>query len=171
LFAALANFVFGLARDRPVLIVIEDIHWADEASLDFLYHLARSLADQRVLLLTTYRVDEVHPSFNRWLAQLSHDRLASEMAIRALKQDEVGAMLNAMVGTGRPVHRDFVEELFALTEGNPFFVEELMAALVASGEIDLAEDGWDRHPLEGVAVPRSVQDAVLRRTERLVLLL
>jgi DNA-binding CsgD family transcriptional regulator len=167
LFATLAAFIFGLSLERPVLIVIEDAHWADEPSLDFLHHLARYVGAHRVLLLGTYRSDEIHPTFSRWLAQLAHDRVANEIALHGLGRDDVSAMLHAILGEARPVHRDTVDELFALTEGNPFFIEEVLATLVTGGELNPADGTLDHLPLDDIRVPHSIQEAMLRRAEHL----
>jgi DNA-binding NarL/FixJ family response regulator len=167
LFAALAQFLARAARDRPLLLVIEDVHWSDDASLELLHHLGRACPRHPWLLLATYRTDETHPGLRHWLTLLARDRLADELDLSPLARDDVDAMLRTAFGLARPVHTDFLDALFELTEGNPFFVEEVIAALVAAGELDLTDEAWARRPWSAAPLPRSVQDAVLGRAERL----
>src|SRR5262249_12282949 len=75
----------------------------------------------------------------------------------------VDAMLGALLDLPTPATAEFRAALYALTEGNPFFVEEVVRALVAAGEITRTGVGWERRPLAELRVPRSVQDAVQRR--------
>src|SRR5262249_33053281 len=77
------------------------------------------------------------------------------------------SMLRAIFALNRPVRAEFLEAVYALTEGNPFFVEEVLRVLVASGDVFYAAGAWDRKPLEQLHIPRSVQDAVRRRLEGL----
>ena len=81
LFTALAQFFTGQATKQPVLLVIEDIHWSDETSLEFLHYLARRCTASPLLVLLTYRSDEVHPSLSHFLAQLDRERLVQEFAL------------------------------------------------------------------------------------------
>jgi DNA-binding CsgD family transcriptional regulator len=154
----------GPARDRqPRLIAVEDLHWADEASLDYLLHLARRLARRPVLLIVTYRSDEVHPALRHFLAGLDRERLAREAALAPLDRTEVGDMLRAIFALARPPRADLLGALYDLTEGNPFFIEEVLHNLVAGGDIFYADGRWDRKPLDELHIPRSIHDAVQRR--------
>jgi len=85
---------------RLLQIVIEDIHWCDDTSLEFLLHFARRIASrnapQPVLLLLTYRSDEVHPALQHFLAELDRARLATELNLGRLAAVEVGEMIRAI---------------------------------------------------------------------------
>ena len=96
LFAALAQFFIGQARKQAVLLIIEDIHWSDDTSLEFLHYLARHSTTQPLLLLLTYRNDEVRPRLRQFLAQLDRERLAQELWLAHLTRDDVDAMLRAI---------------------------------------------------------------------------
>jgi hypothetical protein len=76
---ALVQFVAGLARVQPVLLVIEDLHWSDDTSLEVLLHLARRIANQPILLLLTYRTEDLHPSLSHFLAELDRGRLVRDV--------------------------------------------------------------------------------------------
>jgi DNA-binding CsgD family transcriptional regulator len=152
---------------RPLLLVIEDLHWGDDLSLDYLLHLARHLGPHAVCLLATYRQDEAPPSLGRWLATLDRERLAHELPLEPLTQDEVEAMIRAIFAQSEPVRREFVEAVARLSEGNPFFIEEILKSLVAAGDIFYRNGAWSRKTLQELSIPRTVQDAVQRRTQGL----
>src|SRR6266480_4178338 len=172
LFAALTRFFKERASQRPVLLVIEDLHWCDDVSLEFLQPLARSCATQPLLLLMTYRSDEVQPSLQRCLTQLDRARLSQELQLVPLSRSDVEAMLGAMFALHEGEQANLLDLIYPLTEGNPFFVEEVFTSLVSRGEL-LSRDGvWQRKPhpdnhSEHMPVPRSVQDAVQQRTQQL----
>ena len=169
LFAALAHCLVDRDDDRPLLVVVEDLHWCDDASLDFLFYLARRAASQPLLLLGTYRAEDADPRLRHWLAQLDRARLAEELTLGPLERSEVAAMLGAIFGQQRPLPDELVEAIHALAEGNPFYVEELLDALVAAGDIRQVDGAWewDPRPTAEWHVPRSLQDVVQQRVGRL----
>src|SRR5256886_1815656 len=96
LFAVLATFFLYLSTQSPVLLIIEDAHWSDDTSLDFLHYLTRRSASQPLLLLVTYRHEEMQPELSSWLAQLDRERLAHEIRLVPLARNEVDTMLSAI---------------------------------------------------------------------------
>ncbi len=170
LFEALVQFLARstqVPRPAPLLLILEDIHWCDETSLDFLHLLARRLATLPILLLATYRREEVSPGLKQLLAQLGRGRLAREIGLEPLNPNDVHTMIQAIFDLKRPVRPEFSEPIYTLTEGNPFFIEEVLKALVAAGEVFYADDGWTRKSMQQLHIPTSVQDAVQRRTRQL----
>src|SRR5262249_41403696 len=89
LFAVLANFLIQLSASSPLLLIIEDIHWSDSTSLDFLHYLARRTAPYPILLLVTYRQDEMRLELRSWLAQLTRERLAQRVQLAPLSRNDV----------------------------------------------------------------------------------
>src|SRR5713226_7933230 len=166
-FEILAHFLTSQARTRPVLLVVEDLHWSDDTSLEFLHYLTRRCSAHQLLLLLTYRSDEARPSLRHFLAQLDRERLTQEILLVRLTRDEVEAMLRAIFALSRSTRLDLPDPIYALTEGNPFFVEEALKSLIAAGEIYYANGRWERKPLGELHIPRSVQDAVQQRTDQL----
>jgi DNA-binding CsgD family transcriptional regulator/Flp pilus assembly protein TadD len=163
LFVALTHFLLGQTEQRPLVLSIEDLHWSDDTSLEFLLSLARHLRSHPLLLLLTYRGEEVHPALAHFLSALDRERATVECSLTPLTMEEVQAMLRAIFQLKRPVRRDFLETLYQLTEGNPFFVEEVLKSLLAAGDIFFADGVWDRKPLAELHIPRSVSDAVQQR--------
>jgi DNA-binding CsgD family transcriptional regulator len=163
LFHALAQVVTLLARTQPVFLAFEDVHWSDDATLDLIFHLARSHASQPVVVALTYRGEEAGPRLVRLVADLERARLVDDLAIEPLGRDDVGAMLRAIFGAGENFGDDFVHLLHGLTEGNPFFVEETLKALIVAGDLSPTGGRWRARPLERVRVPQTAVEAVRRR--------
>ena len=174
LFAVLATFFLRLSTASPVLMSIEDVHWSDDTSLDFLHYLARRSTAHPLLLLVTYRQDEMRPELRSWLAQLDREHLAQEIHLDHLSRGDLDAMLSAIFrqqqtsfDMRRFLHGELLDTLYALTEGNPFFVEETLRALMIEGDIFYTHGYWNRKPFGDARIPRSIQDAVQRRTGQL----
>lgn len=167
LFAALLHHIARVAARQPLVLLVEDLHWSDDNSLEFLTHLARFSITRPVLVLLTYRGDDARPPLEHWLAEFERERLAREFTLDRLRRDEVAAMLRAIFGLGGPIRAEFLDAIFELTGGNPFFIEEVLKALISAGDIFYGVSGWDRKPVDQLRIPRSVQDAVWRRVERL----
>jgi predicted ATPase len=156
----------------PTLLIAEDLHWADDASLDLLHSLARTLPNRRALLLLTYRSDESSSSSNRALRQfrdnLDRARLAQELHLAPLERADIDGMLRAILSLDRSPRGDFLELVNSLTEGNPFFVEELLRALIAEGQLIRSGGTWSpAAPAAELRLPRTVLAAVQRQSESL----
>jgi DNA-binding CsgD family transcriptional regulator/tetratricopeptide (TPR) repeat protein len=171
LFAVLATFFHHLSIQLPVLLIIEDVHWSDDTSLDFLHYLARRSASQPLLLVVTYRHDEIQPRLSSWLAQLDRERLAHEIRLMPLARNEVDTMLWAIFeeqhtsfDMRRFLHGELLDVLYKLTEGNPFFIEETLGSLIAAGDIFYVQNYWNHRTGSEVSIPRSIQDVVQQRT-------
>ena len=174
LFAALAQLFLRPIPTRPVLLVVEDLHWSDQTSLDFLHYLARRCAAAPLLVLLTYRSDEVHPGLGQFLAQLDRERLAQEMVLAPLTHSDVGGMVQTIFALPRSMFAapplgqgELLDALYALTEGNPFFIEELLKSLIAARDVFYAHGRWQHKELHELHLPRSIQDAVELRTAQL----
>jgi DNA-binding CsgD family transcriptional regulator len=101
-----------------------------------------------------------------WLAQLDHERLAQEVFLTPLSRSEVEAMLQAIFDRKQTVPTETLDALYELTEGNPFFLEEILKSLILTSTIVSASQMWERQPLNELLIPRSVQDAVQLRLEQ-----
>ena len=166
LHSAFAALLADLARERPIVIVIEDLHWADEASLELFPHLARKLRDVPLLLVGTYRTDELHRRhpLRPVLAELSRNRVADEIAVRRLSEDEVANFLREAMRLERPPTPEFRRAIFETCEGNPLFMEEVLRALVERGDVEYREGSWRRtKEVADIAIPDTLRDAVLER--------
>jgi class 3 adenylate cyclase/tetratricopeptide (TPR) repeat protein len=163
----------AFARESPVLLVLEDMHWADEASLELLRHVARELRDARIAILATYRSDEMHRRHPllRALAELQRERVTAEILLKRLTPDETKEVIRATFAQSDPnvkISDEFRDVIHARSEGNPFFTEELLKALVESGGVYLdAHSGWQRKPIDQLEIPGSIREAVRARIDGL----
>jgi DNA-binding CsgD family transcriptional regulator len=167
LFQALAQTITRLTQNQPLIMVIEDLHWSDSASLEFLTLLARRITAHPILLVLTYRDDETTPELTHFLAELDRARLSTEFTLKRMRPLEVDAMLRAILRLETPITKEFLDAIFPLTEGNPFFIEEMLKALIADGDIFYANGTWDRKEIDQLRIPRTIQDAVQWRTQQL----
>jgi predicted ATPase len=175
LFATLTHFFIGLTTKQPVLLTVEDIHWSDDTSLEFFHLLARRCLAHPLLLVLTYRNDEIHPDLSHWLAQLDRAHLAHEIVLTALARSEVDAMLRAIFGLQGPAPAETLDAIYALTEGNPFFIEEILKSLITVGAITTsgidaslsADRIGEGYALNAMPIPRSLQGAVQQRVNQL----
>ena len=127
LFEALLGLFMRLARDRGLLFVVEDAHWADPSTLDLLAYLARNSRDAGIVVLATFRTDELHrrhPLLPH-LAELERGRAAQRVDLARFDREELASQIGAI--RDRPVDPDLLEAVFGRSGGNPFFVEELLA--------------------------------------------
>lgn len=118
----LLGFFRHLSATQPLILIIEDVHWSDDASLEFLLFLARRIASYPILLLLTYRSEEQQVPFTRFLAGLDRERLATELMLTRLDRKEVETMIQALLPLRYPMRAKMLETIDALTEGNPFFI-------------------------------------------------
>ncbi len=128
LFEALLELIDELGREAPVVLWLEDLHWADRSTRAFCAFLARSVREERLLAVLTYRPDELsrrHP-MRPLLAELERGSAAARIELAPFAHDEVEAQLTDILG-GEP-DREVVERVLARSEGNPLFTEELLAS-------------------------------------------
>jgi predicted ATPase len=128
LFLAVAELLGAVARESGLLLVTEDVHWADSATLDCLTYLVRSAGAGALTLMVTCRSDEVplDGQVTRWLAHVRGGGTVEEIRLGPLSRAEAAQQIAALVGEEPP--DQFADDLFARTEGNPFFTEQLVAA-------------------------------------------
>jgi DNA-binding CsgD family transcriptional regulator/tetratricopeptide (TPR) repeat protein len=135
LFELLLGLLGRLSEQAPLLLVVEDLHWADRSTRDLLAFLVRNLRRERVLVVVTYRTDE--PGQQRlgpYLAELDRNSSVERIELSRLDQVQTTAQLVGILGAAPAA--DLVEAVFARSEGNPFFTEELLAVVRAgSGEL------------------------------------
>ncbi len=131
LFLAVAELLGAVARESGLLLVTEDVHWADSATLDCLTYLVRTAGAGALTLMVTCRSDEVplDGQVARWLAHVRGGGTVEEIRLGPLSRAEAAQQIAALVGEEPP--DQFADDLFARTEGNPFFTEQLVAAALA----------------------------------------
>jgi DNA-binding CsgD family transcriptional regulator/tetratricopeptide (TPR) repeat protein len=150
IFEALLGALATLGQAAPVVLVIEDLHWADRSTRDFLSFLVRNAREKRLVLIATYRSDELHRRHpvRPFVLELERSGQAERIDLRPFDRRELGLQLEA-IGGNMP-ETTTLERLLERSDGNPFFAEELLAAAGT-----------------GAALPASLRDGLLLRVEAL----
>jgi predicted ATPase len=132
LFELVLRFLDRLGQRRPVVLVIEDAHWADHSTLDLLIFLIRMARQERLLVLATYRSDELHSQhpLRTAMAELDRSWHLEHVELTRFNQVELAALVGGILG--RPPPPATVQHIFTRSEGNAFLAEELLAAEVSS---------------------------------------
>jgi DNA-binding CsgD family transcriptional regulator/tetratricopeptide (TPR) repeat protein len=167
LFEAVSRLVERVAAERPVALLVDDLHWADAASLELLHYLARGLGALRVLLLGTYRLDEArtNPRLRALVRSLQRLGLAEELPLGGLGPEAVAALAGALLGGEPPAA--LLGALRERAAGTPLFVTALIRGLRDTGALFRSGGAWVLGSGSLAAVPPVVRDLVLARLERL----
>ncbi|MDO8670725.1 MAG: AAA family ATPase [Dehalococcoidia bacterium] len=170
LFETVSRLLERLTQEAPVLLVMDDVHLADPASLDMLHYLARGLLDKRALLIATYSEDamDTSPGLRSLVVSLKRGGLAKEIVVTRLHPDAVDMLARGILGGKAPA--GLIALLHTRAGENPLFVEALIAGLIDSGDLvrsPHAKDGWILNA-EALAIPPpSVRHLILDRLARL----
>ena len=165
-FDAVAKVFAGIARKQSLLFYADDLHWADHGTLWLLGHLLRRVRTERVLIVGAYReteLDRTHP-LAKALVDWNRERLITRIVLRRFNENETGAQLGALLG--EHVSGEFALAVHRETEGNPFFVEEVLKALIERGSVRRESGHWRRVETEHLEIPQSVKEAIGHRLDR-----
>lgn len=168
LFNSYVALLHRVARNTPVAIVLEDLHWADEPTLMLLQHVVSTIDTAAVFIMGTYRDVEldVQRPFARTLETLLRERRATRMSLKRLPVQDVESMLASL--SGQPPPASLAHVIFNETEGNPFFVEEVFQHLAEEGQLFDAAGAWRRDlRVRDLQVPEGVRLVIGRRLLRL----
>jgi DNA-binding CsgD family transcriptional regulator len=164
-FEAAARYLAGLSARRGLLLVVEDLHWADATTLSLVPFLARTLRREPIAFVLTFRPDDETgaPALAGMRAELARERLAQELILAPLSSDEATALLADALGTAPAP--DVRDELVRLSGGNPFALEELARAAAESGWLDAATGR--RAGAGPVELPWTLSEAIQARAAAL----
>ncbi len=173
LFAAVAHFFNMLAIEHPVVVVLDDLQWADTATVQLLNYLllapVPSLSSTaRPLYMLLYRSNEVHEShaLRGLLTSLARFRKMEELRLKRLSEEAVKQLLMELAG--HPISEVFTNEIYKHTEGNPFFLGETLISLLHEGKVKKVDGQWQTVvSLDELALPQSIRLLIERRLLRL----
>ncbi len=165
-FDAVVQVFSNLARRQSLLFYADDLHWADRGTLWLMGHLLRQLRNERALIVGAYReteLDRAHP-LAKSLVDWNRERLITRIVLRRFSESETGDQLSALLG--ERLSGEFVVAVHRETEGNPFFVEEVLKALIESGAVRRESGAWRRCDMDQLLIPQSVKEAIGHRLDR-----
>lgn len=170
LFEELGQFFEDLAGTQPLLIVLEDLHWSDQVSMELLRHLARRLTGVAILVIATYRDDEIirREDLHEFLPVLIRESRAHRIHLNPLDEAAVRELTRRNYDLTDPDAERLVEHLLQRSEGNPFFAREILYGLESDRLLRAVDGGWELSDLAGARVPallhQPIQDRITRLT-------
>ncbi|HZN15837.1 MAG TPA: AAA family ATPase, partial [Acidimicrobiales bacterium] len=168
LFEAATDFTVALAASAPMVLVLDDLHWADKPTLLLLHHLFRAPTDMGLLVVGTYRdtdLDRRHP-LSETLADLRRLVQFERVAVGGLHEDDLTEFIDLVTGQEPPP--DFARVILDQTEGNPFFIGEVLRHLIESGAVSVVDGEWvPTVSIEQLGIPEGVKEVIGRRVSRL----
>ncbi|MGQ0600303.1 MAG: ATP-binding protein, partial [Anaerolineales bacterium] len=174
LFEALLQAFLTLARNQSLLLLFEDVHWAAESTLDWLTYIAPRLGGSRVLVVSTYRTDEI--SAEHTLARLerhfAREGTVASLALKPLSREAHCALIRELSGLSESEVGAMADRFYTETGGNPFFLHEAVRGLMEAGAIQVSEGRWAGAFVEtasnaDIALPDSLRATIIARVERI----
>ena len=174
LFEALSQLLIFLADEEPLVLFLDDVHWADTATLELLHYVARTTSSHPLMILASYRPEDllpegeeqVHP-LTETMRRMSREGLYDQVEVEGVSAEDLGEMLRSIfrrVGFSA----EFRSSLYRETGGNPFFVLEVLRLLKEQGEIFEQSGTWrNQRGITREDIPSRVYDVVIRRVSRL----
>jgi class 3 adenylate cyclase len=168
LYEAVTQFFISICTESPLLLLFDDMQWAEESSLELLEYFVRSTINLRVLTACAYRSEDVRPDspLSPSLMKFNRQRLLETVQVRSLSKEETVELIKQTFGE-QTVSPEFADLIYGRTGGNPFFVEEVLRSLVEDGTVFRTEKGWDRKPIQELAVPNTVRTILRSRLSKL----
>jgi len=175
LFESVVSFIASFAQtiEVPLIIFMEDAHWADTGTLFLLRHLVQrsNSLNLKLLLVITFRDSEADLDQARGLRDIlldfNREHLAENIRLSRLNRERTSDMLSVMLGKEGKISSEFLDALFSETEGNPFFIEETCKALIEAGDLYYAGGHWRRADIQDFNLPPNVRGAILSRVQNL----
>ena len=168
LFQAVTDFLITASQQRPLIVFLDDLLWADTASLQLFHYVARRISRQKIMLVATYRdveLEESHP-LNRMILDLNRERLLQQIVLSRFTIDFVAKLISNNLGEGE-VSEELAQLIYDKTRGNPFFTEEVLRSLVEQGAVFKGDAGWAVKDVVSVQIPRSVKAVIKQRVAHL----
>ena len=161
----LADFLRLAAQQRPLVLLLENLQWADTASWDALEYLITQLKSERILLALTFESGTEDEALERWGRLASRPR-HSEILLTRLTRDDVKRWLEAAMRTGE-LGRDLLAYVYRHSEGNPLVLTHLMRDFEEAGHVVRTDNGWQWSPVSELPTPVILDDLLARRIARL----
>jgi ABC-type transport system substrate-binding protein/class 3 adenylate cyclase len=166
-FGVVGQLIARLAEERPVVLAIDDLHWADATSLQLTEQLLGITDAAAVLVLIKHRPEPDHPSWRvKTIAAERYPHRSRELALGALSGDAHRQLLDSLFGAGT-IPPDLEQQILDGAEGNPFYLEELVGTLAETGVLVREDGGWRFDHGAEIVIPPTVEKVILARIDRL----
>ncbi len=173
MFNTIADMIRARAESKPLFIFLDDMQYADTATLQLLFYVARSLKNSKVLLCCAYRPEELgthqgqaHP-LTQMLRRMSQEKLQETVQLNSLSLGEIEDVVKSILVI-EEVPSGFLNKLYDESEGNPFFVEEVLKSLMDEGIIKRHAHIWDAGVnLSSIRIPNTIKDVISHRIARM----
>jgi len=167
LYEAVTQFFVNISKESPLVLFLDDLQWFDDASMGLLLHMARAITAEHLLVVGAYRDLELEDqrSLSRSVAKINRERLSYALPLKRLAFDHILQMTRQTFGEKVP--SELPDLIYGKTEGNPFFVEEVLRSLVEEGAVYPVEKGWGVKDLSQVHVPRGIKEVLGKKLESL----
>ena len=166
-FAAVTKTLLSMSAKKPTVLFIDDLQWADTASLALLQYISRFITSEKVLILSTFRSEDLNPDSEGrphpladTLRLMSRENLYKEIKLQSLNRPSVSLLAEDMVGGH--VQADLVDKLAVESQGNPLFVVESLKMLLEKGDLVQENEKW-RLLTGEIGIPTKIRDILLRR--------
>jgi DNA-binding CsgD family transcriptional regulator len=169
LFWTFSQFLGRLGNRTPLLLCLEDLHWADSATVELFHFLARRMEGCPIVMIGSYVEGELdtHPTLREVVRSIRGMDAGSVQRIAELNEGEVQRLVTETFGLEAGVVEEFASSLYRWTQGNPFFVEETLKALVEEGKLYQRDGTWLGWETRALELPRSVRETISARLDRL----
>jgi tetratricopeptide (TPR) repeat protein len=169
LFWTFSEFLGRLAERSPLLLCLEDLHWADSATVELFHFLSRRVEGCRIVMVGSFVDGELdtHPTLRDVVRSIRSGDPGSVQRMTELDESQVQRLVTETFGLEAGVVREFASSLYEWTKGNPFFVEETLKALVQEGKLYQRDGTWLGWETRSLELPRTIRDAISARLDRL----
>ena len=169
LFESILIWISTLATRYPLLLFIDDTHWADSATLSLVRYITRRTRNRAVLFVLAYREAEldVSGSLEKLLSDLNRDRLTTRIKLTRFDKQKTHQLIKTMLNSTFDLDHQLIDRIYQETEGNPFYIEEVCKSLVEDGQLVFDEGLWKVKNIDQIVIPQSLRLTVQSRLSRL----
>lgn len=167
LYQSILNLLVSFSKNLPVIFILDDIHWADEASLNLIVYLARQTENEKIMICTCFREEEApNSNFYHMIQSMSRESRVKHIKLGRLNEDSISRMID-VIFESHVLPDEFKLWVHQETEGNPFYAEEIIKSLLEEHKIVRTETGVAVGDYMKFGLPHSIKELILRRVLRL----
>jgi predicted ATPase len=171
MFETIYELIRDISRENTLVLFLDDLQWADVATLRLMHYIARNIKDERVMLLGAYRSEElrtgrVEAALSEIIQRMAQEERYVSLEVKGLQRDSIGLMVKEILEI-EDLPPTFIKKLFEESEGNPYFVEEVVKSLITEGVLKAFTKGEVNLLLDDMKIPSTIKDVMGRRIGRL----